>query len=117
VRYSPPLIIQNCNACSNHIRMVLFLRDKDVILIVDETTDIKNRKVLNILAGPAVIGSRFRLVSCEFLDKCNSVTVSNAILECLRTIDVQTERLICVKSDNARYMLAAGVSLQGICGR
>jgi hypothetical protein len=88
-----------------------------VIVIVDETTDIKNRKVLHILAGPAELGSKFRLVSVEFMDRCDSVAVSNAILDCIRNIGVRTEQLICIKSDNARYMIAAGTVLQGICAR
>ncbi|ODM91395.1 hypothetical protein Ocin01_15283 [Orchesella cincta] len=57
--------------------------NQSVIATVDESIDIKNRKLLNVLIGWAKASSQ----------------------------------LICLKSDNAKYMLTAGKSLKGLSSR
>lgn len=88
-----------------------------MILIVDESTDIKNRKLLNILVQPAELHEKPRLAYSKFLDKCDSNTVANAVLDSLRLLEISTSQVICLKSDNVRYMLSAGTTLKGLCPR
>ncbi len=57
------------------------------------------------------------LVTTKFLAKCDGVAVSNSVLETLNTVSIDTCQVICFKTDNARYMLTAGKTLQGLCGR
>lgn len=91
--------------------------NESIIAIVDESMDIKNRKLLNILIGVAKPGSPSRLVTSKFVKKCDGATVSNAIVDALHSVSVATSQLVCLKSDNARYMLSAGKTLQGLSSR
>jgi len=100
-----------CQICLRVLNSSIF-RDKDVIVIPDETMDIKNRKVLNILIGPADPDSKLRLVTTKFLDKCDSETISAAVVESLQEIFVPIENLVCFKSDNAPYMIKARRTLK-----
>jgi len=76
--------------------------------------DIKNRKVLNILVGALNPEAQTRLVTTRFLDKCDSSTVANFILDCLSSISLDRQHLVCLKSNNAPYMIAAGRILQSL---
>lgn len=92
-------------------------RDHSVIVTVDESMDLKNRKLVNVLVGPAQPNTVSRLVASKFVQKCDAATVSNVILDALSTISVRTSQLVCLKSDNAKYMLSAGKTLKGLAGR
>ncbi|ODM93319.1 hypothetical protein Ocin01_13363 [Orchesella cincta] len=90
---------------------------QSVIATVDESIDIKNRKLLNVLIGVAKPGSPARLVTSTFVKKCDGATVCQSVLDSLKLVGVSTSQLICLKSDNAKYMLTAGKSLKGLSSR
>lgn len=92
-------------------------RDQDVIVTVDESMDLKNRKLVNVLVGPAQPNISSRLVASKFVQKCDAAAISNVVLEALSTISVKTSHLVCLKSDNAKYMLSAGNTLKGLSRR
>lgn len=100
----------------NDLEIVLF-RGKPLIVMPDETIDILNRKVLNVLIGVAGEEGTFRIVSTKFVDKCDSITVCKHIIDSLHSVSVDTSQVVCLKSDNAKYMLAAGRTLHGLCER
>jgi hypothetical protein len=77
--------------------------------MADETADAKNRKVLNILVKPAIPKHNFRLVRSEILDQCNSHKVVQCIVAAAtKTLGIDANNILCLISDNARYMTAAG---------
>lgn len=85
--------------------------------MVDETMDIKNRKVLNVLVGPVLPDSQMRIVFTKFVEKCDGRTVANSVLEALQLVEIATDQVICFKTDNARYMGTAAETLKGLCSR
>ena len=86
--------------------------------MADESTDIKNRKVLNILMSPAEPNAHFRLVYTKFLkDGYSAAIIANAVSDCVRQMEVDPSRVIGFKSDNAPYMLSAGRTLSGLYPR
>jgi hypothetical protein len=92
-------------------------RNKDVIVIPDETMDIKNRKVLNILVGLAEQNAKPRLVSTTFIEHGNAKTISKSLIETFQSLEIPLDNVVCLKSDNVAYMLACGKTLLGICPR
>ena len=86
--------------------------------MADETTDLKNRKVLNILMAPAEPKANFRLVYTKFLHEGYSAAIiANAVSDCVRQMQVEHDHVICFKSDNAPYMISAGKTLNGLYPR
>ncbi|CAL8110311.1 unnamed protein product [Orchesella dallaii] len=92
-------------------------RGESFIVTVDESIDVKNWKLLNVLVGIAKPGFPSRLLASEFIKKCDGVTVSNAVIETLQLDSISISQLVCLKSNNARYMLTAGKTLQGLSSR
>ena len=86
-----------------------------VYLVVDETTDIKNRKVVNVLVAPlGVVNEKPRLVKTKIVEHCNADVIVNLILDTLDLIGVHRSNFIVLISDSAPYMLSAGRRLAGI---
>jgi hypothetical protein len=63
------------------------LADYPIYLIVDETTDAKNRYVVNIMVG-SLNGrqSKPMLISTTFVDQTNNKTINQCIMDSLRVI-------------------------------
>jgi hypothetical protein len=80
-----------------------------IYLIVDETSDVKNRYVVNILVG-ALNGQPIRsmLLSTTFIERTNNKTVNQCIIDSLNKLwcgSIHYERLQLVVSDQASYLL------------
>ena len=100
------------------VAVIHFCRNKDVVVMAEETTDLKNRKLLNILMAPAEPKAHFRLVSTRFLnDGCSAVIISNAVAKCLMKMQVEHTRVVGFTSDNAPYMISAGKTLKQLYPR
>jgi hypothetical protein len=87
------------------------LGDNSIYLIVDETTDKRNRYVVNVLVG-ALNGNQSKpmLISTTFVDQTinNNKTVSQCLKDSLRMIwpkNTHYDRVWLVVSDRASYML------------
>lgn len=85
------------------------LGDNSIYLIVDETTDKRNRYVVNVLVG-ALNGNQSKpmLISTTFVDQTNNKTVSQCLMDSLRMIwpkNTHYDRVWLVVSDRASYML------------
>lgn len=99
------------------VNTTMVCKDKDILVMVDETQDFKNRKILNVLVAPAEIGRKFRLAYTEILVKCNAEVVIQKILIAIQKIGVTIDRVVMLISDNAKYMLLAGKLLTGLNSR
>jgi hypothetical protein len=87
------------------------LGEYPLYLIVDESTDSRNRYVINILVGQ-LNGkpTKSMLVSTTFVNETNNKTVSQCILNSLKNIwpdNLHYERLYLILSDQASYMIKA----------
>ena len=71
-----------------------------IYIITDETTDIRDKSVLNVLAS--VQGKRY-LIGVEEMEACNHSTVSQAILKCLGDVGISFNQVHGVVTDNAAY--------------
>lgn len=88
-----------------------------IYFICDETQDIKNRYIFNILVG--VFNGAYSkpmLLCTKILEKTNSTTVSREILEALNLLysneNEKYDRLLLIVSDQAPYMIKAISSLK-----
>ena len=68
-----------------------FLQSPMISLIVDETTDSRDKSVLNIVAG---VHGKYVLIDVIFLDKCNHTTLSQSVVKCLGHTCVNDEVII-----------------------
>lgn len=92
------------------------IKNKDVFLLCDETTDKNGRCVFNILFRPSVPSTEMNthLAASVVLDSANSVNCSNAILDTLNSYEIERERVVAVVTDSARYMTKCVTTLQGL---
>src|SRR6266516_3255041 len=84
---------------------------EDVYFIVDETTDVEQRCVLNIMVG-CLNGTKTKsyLLSTQFLTSVNNETVAQAIITSLCLLwkgVIHYDRLLLVVTDQAKYMIKA----------
>lgn len=89
-----------------------------IYLIVDETTDVCKRYVLNILVGK-IDGTYAKpmLLSTTYLEKTNNMTVQQAVHRVCALLfgaDIPFEKVWFLISDQAPYMLKAGRNLKEI---
>ena len=94
------------------------LCEEDIYLIIDESTDVEQRYILNILIGK-LNGKRSKpyLVYSKELHEVNNITVCQAINDCCRIVypsEIKYNRLKLVVSDQAAYMVKAVRNLKGI---
>ena len=85
--------------------------------MADESIDIKNRKILNILGKPLEPKLNFRLISSQVVTTCNAITVASQIDKALSEHLVDKTNVLPFISDNTPYMISAGRKLQGLCER
>jgi hypothetical protein len=89
-----------------------------IYLVVDETSDAKNRYVVNIMVG-ALNGepSKAMLLSTTFVDRTNNKTVSQCIIDSLGQLwsgAIHYDRLWLIVSDQASYLLKAVKNLKDL---
>ena len=84
---------------------------------MDETTDSKTRKVLNVLVCPLEPGAKPRLWSTTFLEHCNKKAIVEATISTVKDLHLGLDNLVMFITDNAPYMIAAGDSLSKVCER
>lgn len=75
-------------------KTINFCESNDVILMVDESQDIHNRKLLNILVSPALPEKQFRLVQTDIMLKCNAQMVGQRIIAALSELKVPFNRVV-----------------------
>lgn len=85
--------------------------DNRIYLIIDESTDSRQRFVLNIMVG-ILNGKQHKsmLISSVCLESTNNTTVSQAVLNACHKIwpnGIEYEKLLLIVSDAARYMVKA----------
>lgn len=90
--------------------------DKGIYFIVDETTDVKQRYVLNVLVG-VLDGNpcKSMLLYSDELMATNNSTVTQAIINACSILwpnGINYERVLLLLSDQAAYMLKAGQNLK-----
>ncbi|KAF6772764.1 hypothetical protein AHF37_08355 [Paragonimus kellicotti] len=97
-----------------HIRETI--GEKNVYLIVDESTDGMNQHLCNVLIGP-LSHDKFippMLLDCVVLDSTNSSTISQSINNALMLLwpsSVYYDRVFLLLTDAAPYMIKAGAGL------
>lgn len=92
--------------------------ENSVYIMADETTDVQQRYVLNILVG-VLNGepSKSMLISSKQLDAANHETVSQAVISACSTIwpsGINFDRVKLFLSDQAKYMIKAESSLKNV---
>ncbi|KAG0430765.1 hypothetical protein DMUE_5633 [Dictyocoela muelleri] len=93
------------------------LRNKDVYILFDETTDINGKYILNIMSGVCGRSSRENtyLIRTVELTKTNSETIGQEIINVMSEIydgKIEFNRLRLVLSDGASYALKAVKALK-----
>ena len=99
--------------CSSDL--VQLLRGKKIVVVADESIDIKNRKILNILAKPLRPDTKFKLISSKVIHNCNALEVATQIDSVLADHFVEKKNVNCFISDNTPYMILAGQKLMALC--
>jgi hypothetical protein len=84
--------------------------------MVDETTDKKNRYVVNVLVG-SLNGEKSKpmLIMTTFIDQTNKKTISQCIMDSLGIIwpkSIHYDRVCLIISDQASYMIKAMKNLK-----
>lgn len=76
------------------------LRGAKVCVIADETTDIQDCSILNVIVGAR--GKYFLIDVCT-MEACNHATLSQAVVKPLTNVEVQFDDVIAVVTDSAAY--------------
>lgn len=92
--------------------------ENGIYFIVDETTDIKQRYVLNVLVG-VLDGNptKSMLISSQELEATNNATVTQAIVNACTILwpdGIRFEKVFLLLSDQAAYMMKAGENLKAM---
>lgn len=80
------------------------LAGKVVSVIVDETTDHRDKSVLNIIVAHL---DKLYLIDVIFLVECNARTLSQHVIKSLTTYGIEYDNVCSFVSDNAAYCKAA----------
>ena len=75
-----------------------------VSVIVDETTDCRDKSVLNVVVGHLEC---LYLVDVVFMEKCDAQTLSQTVLKTLTNVGIDYNNVCCFVTDNAAYCKAA----------
>ena len=73
------------------------IKHKMISITVDETTDIRSRKVVNILFS---YDRYTKLASTEFVEKADAVTISQTVMSVLNSYYISYNNIIFFISDN-----------------
>jgi len=85
------------------------LKEKKFAVILDETTNVMGRYVVNVLlqllvAFAGADNCRPLLVNTEFLEEVNNSTMSQVVIRTLSNLNVDFNDVLAFISDNAAYM-------------
>ena len=95
-RYVPKLFEQHLSA----LKTLLSSSEMPIFITADETTDIRDKSVLNVLAS---IKGEAYLIGVEQMQACNHSTMSQAILKCLGDVGITFNQVFGIVTDNAAY--------------
>ena len=84
-----------------------------VAVLADESTDVENRSVLNVLLKALIPDSKAILISVDFLEKVNASEVAQTIQRSLVDYNVEYQQVRVFVSDNAAYMKATFKVMKG----
>ena len=94
-----------------HANNIMKLADQKIAVIVDETTDMRGRYVVNVLMHPldsfAPVHCKALLVNTEFLTAINNVSIAQLIVRTLTNMNIEFNNVLALVSDNAAYMKSA----------
>ena len=76
------------------------LSGKKVSITADETTDIRDISILNVIA---TVNSQAYLIGVKKMGACNHSTFSQAIIQAITTAQIQFEDVISIVTDSAAY--------------
>ena len=96
VRYVAKLFEKHLSA----LKTLLSSLAMPLFITADETTDIRDKSVLNVLAS---IKGEAYLIGVEQMEACNHSTVSQAILKCLGDVGITFNQVFEIVTDNAAY--------------
>ena len=89
-------------------RILQHLNGQKVVVIVDKTTDVMRRYVVNFLLQPLdAFSETFKkalLVNTKFLTEVNNATIAQVIFRTLSNAQIDFNGVIALISDNAAYM-------------
>lgn len=71
-----------------------------IYIIADETTDIRDKSVLNVLAS---VKGKTYLIGVEQMSACNHSTVSQAVLKCIGDVGIGYAQVHGIVTDNVAY--------------
>ncbi|CAG8677392.1 540_t:CDS:2, partial [Gigaspora margarita] len=86
------------------LKLQNFLQKKQISITIDETTDICNKSVVNILFS---FNDKTILAKTEFITIVNSTSIAQLVMKVLQFYNIPFENLIFFISDNTAYMLKA----------
>ncbi|XP_072178106.1 uncharacterized protein [Diadema setosum] len=76
------------------------VKDEKVSIIADETTDIRDCSILNVIAG---VRGKYYLIDVCTMEACNHSTLSQAIIKALMNVGIKFDDVIAVVTDSAAY--------------
>lgn len=92
--YVPRLFVKHFEALKE------IVKDAPVCVIADETTDIRDKSILNVVVG--VRGSYY-LLDVVTLEACNHATFSESVIKAVTGAGISFQNVIAVVSDSAAY--------------
>jgi hypothetical protein len=96
--YMPRLFLSHLD----HLKKTL--RDKKVSIIADETTDCRDKSILNVIAG---LNGRYYLIDVVSMEACNHATLSQTVINSLNCVGINYTDVIAFVTDSAAYCLKA----------
>lgn len=75
--------------------------DRAVTVIADETTDCRDRQVLNILVGTGE--GKYYLIEVKFMTACNHSTLSQSVTKALTDMNIDFNNVFAFITDSAAY--------------
>ena len=85
---------------SHFVTLKCLLRDEYVSITADETTDVRDHSILNVIAS--VRGRPF-LIGVVKMDACNHGTFSQAIIKSVSDVGIGFDHVLSIVSDSAAY--------------
>ncbi|XP_041480924.1 uncharacterized protein LOC121428390 [Lytechinus variegatus] len=71
-----------------------------VSVIADETTDIRDHSILNVIVG---VRGKYYLIDVCTMEACNHATLSQAVVKALTNMDIKFDDVIAIVTDSAAY--------------
>ena len=100
-------------------KIKLEMRNQYFWLTVDETRDLKGRKVVNVVIGwlKSDCPTKPFLLNTEFIDNCNASTICESVQKALNILfdnEIDENKFLLLVTDGPYYMRTAGITLCGI---